>query len=62
MKESLEKATQGLIFALNDLREVRKKAEATNVEHLALGITIWRLNNILLDLEKFELARNTGGK
>ena len=60
MKESLEKATQSLIFARNELKEARK--EANDIEYSVLLPLIGRVNDLLLDLEKFELARNTGGK
>jgi len=60
MKESLEKATQSLIFARNALLEARKKSNET--EYSVLLPLSGRVNNLLLDLEKFELGRNTGGK
>ena len=60
MKESLEKATQSLIFARNELKEARK--EANDIEYSVLLPLSGRVNNLLLDLEKFELERNTGGK
>jgi len=60
MKKSLEKATQGLIFARNELKEARK--EANDIEYSVLLPLIGRVNDLLLDLEKFELGRNTGGK